>query len=255
MAELAILNDVTRCVACRGCQVACKQWNELPAEQTRFFAGEGYQNPGDLSFRTWTLLKFTEWSENGRVNWAFHRRACMHCSEAACVEICPTGALRHSEEGFVVLNRDDCVGCRWCESACPFDVPRVERTASKCIACVERIRSDLLPACVKACSAGALQIGPRSEMLLRARARVAEVPAASVCGDTQLGGLHVIYVLPDKPERFELADTPRPGDAAAVVKLLKCVLPGGLLVSAVLALSRLGPGSTSSHRPADESGA
>ena len=245
MAELAILNDVTRCMGCRGCQVSCKQWNELPAEKTQFFAGNGYQNPADLSFNTWSLLKFTEWGNNGRVNWAFHRRACMHCSDAACVEVCPTGAMHHSEEGFVVLNEDDCVGCRWCQGACPFDVPRFEQKASKCILCFDRVRSDLPPACVKACSAGALHFGPRDEMLARARNRVAERLGRTVYGDTQLGGLHVIYVLPDEPARFDLPETPRPGSAVGVIKLLKCLLPGGLLVSALLALSRLDTGSTS----------
>ncbi len=244
MTEQAILNDVTKCMGCRGCQVACKQWNELPAEETQFFGGNGYQNPADLSFKTWSLLKFTEWGDNGRVKWAFHHHACKHCTEAGCVEICPTRALRHTAEGSVVLKEEACIACGLCEGACPFKVPKVEKTASKCILCTDRVHSGLLPACVKACSAGALQFGSRQDMLARARERVQEVPGSTIYGDEQLGGLHVIYVLPDEPARFDLPEDPKPGYAVGLLKLLKCVLPGGLLVSAVLALSKLDSGQS-----------
>jgi formate dehydrogenase iron-sulfur subunit len=120
----AILYDATKCTACRGCQAACKQWNELEAEETKNTGS--YENPPDLSPRTWIKMRFNEVENGNGLSWLFTRRACMHCDEAGCVKVCPTKAVFHHEAGFVLIDRDKCTGCGYCVEACPFDVPRLD---------------------------------------------------------------------------------------------------------------------------------
>ena len=123
MAEKAILFDTTRCMACRACQVACHQWNDLPAEATTNHGT--YENPPDLSPTCWIKIRFNEVPKaNGGVDWVFTRQSCMHCTDAACVEVCPTGALYHAQDGYVAYNEDLCSGCGYCVEFCPFSVPR-----------------------------------------------------------------------------------------------------------------------------------
>ena len=120
----AILFDSTKCTACRGCQVACKQWNNLEADET---VNTGtYENPPDLSSRTWLKMRFNEKETDGKMEWLFTRRACMHCTEAGCVKVCPTGAVFHHEEGFVAYNKDICSGCGYCVDYCAYDVLKLK---------------------------------------------------------------------------------------------------------------------------------
>ncbi|SDL78687.1 4Fe-4S dicluster domain-containing protein [Halarsenatibacter silvermanii] len=228
MTEMAILNDVTSCMGCKACQTACKQWNELPAEETKFQDTGSYQNPADLSRITWNLLQFTEWEDGDEVNWDFSRRACVHCTDAHCIDICPPEAISHTEEGFVIIDREACVACGMCEEACPYDVPNVEEIAAKCTFCIDRVRNNLEPACVKACSTDALIYGERDKLLERAHAAADEDPDYKVYGEEELEGLHVIYVLPGESERFQLSRDPRPGDMVYLLKALKYCLPGSL---------------------------
>ncbi len=242
MGEMAILNDVTKCMGCRACQTACKQWNELPAEETEFVHTGSYQNPADLSRVTWNLLKFTEWENGEEVSWEFSRRACVHCTDAACIDICPVEAIAHTEEGFVIIDREECVACGMCEEACPYDVPNVEEVAAKCTFCIDRVRNDLEPACVKACSTSSLVYGEREELLERAHAVADEDPDYSVYGEEELDGLHVIYVLPGESERFELSRDPQRGSMVYLLKALQYCLPGSLACSVGSRL--LGKGGT-----------
>jgi formate dehydrogenase iron-sulfur subunit len=215
MADKAILYDATKCTACRGCQVACKQWNDLEGVKT---TNRGtYENPPDLSWNTWLKMEFREVGNNGDLRWLFTRRSCMHCTEAACVEVCPTQALYHHELGFVAYDKDKCSGCGYCVEACPFDVPRSGsgaitgiRTMNKCTLCQDRVTNDLTPACVKTCPTGALQYGDREALLLEGKARVASLGGdATLYGEEELGGLHVLYVLDDKPEVYGLPVDPK----------------------------------------------
>jgi formate dehydrogenase iron-sulfur subunit len=215
MADKAILYDATKCTACRGCQVACKQWNDLEGVKT---TNRGtYENPPDLSWNTWLKMEFREVGNNGDLRWLFTRRSCMHCTEAACVEVCPTQALYHHELGFVAYDRNKCTGCGYCVEACPFDVPRSGsgaitgiRTMNKCTLCQDRVTNDLTPACVKTCPTGALQYGDREALLLEGKARVASLGGnATLYGEEELGGLHVLYVLDDKPEVYGLPVDPK----------------------------------------------
>ncbi|MEE8716738.1 MAG: 4Fe-4S dicluster domain-containing protein [Coriobacteriales bacterium] len=265
MSELAIYFDSSLCTACRGCQASCKVWNELPSP-IDFDAGKDtfagtYQNPPDLNKDTRLIITFKERERENAygIDWGFGRRACMHCTDAACVEVCPSGCLHHDTDGtgFVVYDVDKCIGCQYCRSACPFDVPRHRGVGvqgagikiDKCTACIDRVRHDRKPACVGACQPGALDFGDRDEMIAKAHERVDALKAkgfedARVYGETEMGGLHVINVLkydvsmyeplPDKPAKSPLVDVlskvAKPLGAVAAVGVV-----GGLALTYALA--------------------
>jgi formate dehydrogenase beta subunit len=204
--ELVKLIDTTLCTACRGCQVACKQWNDMPGLKTKQWGS--YQNPPDLQWNTWTLIRFQEYvNEKGAFKWLFRKDGCMHCTDAACVKVCPSGALRHTEFGTVELNSSRCIGCKECISACPFDIPRYNRETDKiykCGLCYDRLRNDESPACVKTCATGALTIGGKDAMIRKAYARAKYLGGdANVYGDKFVGGTHVVYVLDEKPGIYD----------------------------------------------------
>lgn len=218
MADKAILYDASKCTACRGCQVACKQWWGLPGEKT---INRGtYENPPDLSYDTWIRIKFNEISNgNGRIDWIFTRESCMHCTDAACVKVCPTKALYYHPSGFVAYNADLCSGCGYCVEFCPFDVPRAKgnditgiRKIDKCRACIDRITNGQEPACVKTCPTDALIFGDRDELVAIGKKSVQELqskyPLAYLYGEKELGGLHVMYVLTQTPDVHGLPTHP-----------------------------------------------
>ena len=189
----AVLVDLRKCMGCRGCQVACKQWNELPAVTTQ---NRGtYENPPDLSPHTWSLVKFREIGENGTVKWVFSKWQCMHCLQPACVTVCPTEALYKTEEGPVLYDESRCIGCQYCRTACPFSIPRFDwetRVVRKCTLCGDRIAGGLEPACVKTCPPAALSFGKREAVI--AKANEAEAEGAYLYGRDEVGGTSWIYV-------------------------------------------------------------
>ena len=224
-----ILFDSSKCMACRGCQVACKNWWELSAVVTK---NQGtYENPPNLSAETWNKIRFTEIGHNGDAQWLFTRQSCMHCTEAACVWVCPTYARKYNELGYVTIDWERCIGCGRCVAYCPFQVPMlgghdvspritVELGAPRnvtynCIFCLDRIEDGLTPACVKACPSGALNFGEREDMVRQGRARVdvlkATYPQANLYGESELGGLHLMLVLTEKPGTLGLPETPTLG--------------------------------------------
>ncbi len=248
MADKAILFDATRCMACRACQVACKQWNELSAEAT---VNRGsYENPRDLSPQTWVKMKFTEVERQGKLSWLFTRQACMHCTDAACVRVCPPKALTHNEAGFVVYDKDLCTGCGYCADFCPFHVPHLTANLlvgtakmDKCVMCatpgLAGGPAGYDPAGVKPCPPMALQFGDRAALVTEGRKRVDSLKqkgygSASLYGESELDGLHVMYVLDDSPGVYGLPANPRvPAMATAwkgVVQPLGWMLGGLALV-------------------------
>lgn len=210
MTEMAILFDSSKCTACKGCQVACKCWNNLPSPTEKNacvsqFTGT-YQNPPDLNDDTRLIITFNEQESDSQkgIAWAFGRRACQHCSNAGCVSVCPAGAIYRDEEtGMVTTDESKCIGCQRCSSACPYSVPQYhgpKGTINKCTGCIDRIENGMEPACVATCQPNALQFGERDEMLAIAKARVEWLHEkgyedACVYGDAEMDGLHVIQVL------------------------------------------------------------
>ena len=221
------LIDIANCIGCRACQVACKQWNERDGEQTQLDSDLGFQNPATLSARTYTLIAFHEWENAqapGGVESSFVMQRCLHCLEPACVSACPTTALHRQSDGPVRYDADECIGCRYCQLACPWDVPTSDWNSlapkiSKCTHCNDRVGQPVpvafngqgmsanettrftssieTPACVKACPADALRYGTRDEMLALAHKRIADRPdkyVDHVYGEKELGGTTVLYL-------------------------------------------------------------
>jgi formate dehydrogenase iron-sulfur subunit len=195
------LIDMTRCTACRGCQVACKQWNQLKAEETTFFDGEGYQNPPTMSEFTFTRIKFRDYQRHGCNEFAFYKEMCMHCNDPACVSVCPVGAFRKTPEGPVLYDAKKCIGCRFCMLACPFGVPKYEWSKTfpyvvKCTGCYNRIKDGMLPACAKACPS-AIEYGKQTDMIAEAKRRLATRPDKyfnRIYGLEEAGGTSVLYL-------------------------------------------------------------
>lgn len=221
--RLAMLIDSSKCIACRACQVACKQWNDLQGWSYSQTVNEGtYENPLDLSAQTWTRVKFIEYDGAGRLQWLFLKEGCFHCTEAACVDVCPTQALKYHPLGLITLEREVCNGCGYCTQACPFSIPRLDKSgftwqwkATKCVFCQDRTASGLRPACVNTCPTGALSWGSRDEMIGKGKDRVALLkaergfPNGNLYGEMELGGLGRLYVLTESPLIYGLPEEPR----------------------------------------------
>ena len=224
MAEaMGFYTDTTVCIGCKACEVACKNWNQLPAREggQPELSGNSYDNTVRLSGTTWRHVKFIEQFEtpyNGR--WLMMSDVCKHCVQAACLEVCPTGAIIRTEFDSVVIQSDVCNGCRACIGACPFgviDINEVSGTAQKCTLCYDRLGVGLEPACSKACPTDSIQFGPISELRQRADARVGQLKAAGenraylygADPDGALGGLNAFYLLVDEPEVYGLPREPK----------------------------------------------
>ena len=221
------LIDITKCIGCRACQVACKQWNDRDGEQTELEWNLGLQNPATLSAKTLTLITYHELPDEkapGGLNYLFTMRRCLHCLEPACASACPTTALNRSADGPVGYDADKCIGCRYCIWACPWGVPTAEWDSlapkiQKCTHCADRTTQPLpltrngqnltedeskrfqqnvvVPACVKACPADALRFGEREEMLNEARNRIGSRPdkyVNHIYGEKEAGGTSVLYL-------------------------------------------------------------
>jgi formate dehydrogenase iron-sulfur subunit len=221
MGEKGFFTDTTVCIGCKACEVACKQWNQLP-EDGLMFTGRSYDNTGALGASTWRHVAFVE-TPRSSGGIAFHMMSdvCKHCERAGCLEACPTGALLRTEFGSVYIQPDVCNGCGYCVPACPFGV--VDRSqddgrAFKCTLCYDRLKDDLEPACAKACPTDSIVFGDLDELRARAAARVEElhdrgVPEAYLYGagaKEQPGteGLHAFFLLVEEPEVYNLPSDP-----------------------------------------------
>ena len=196
----SVLVDLTRCIGCRGCQVACKEWNERDARKTSF-KGD-FTNPAKLNSDTYTNIKFVETAQNDKVGWSFIKNQCMHCREPACAAACPVAALTKTDQGAVSYDYDRCIGCRYCMVACPFDIPKYEWDATspwvqKCTFCSERMADGMLPACIKTCPTATMYFDDYDKIVAEAKMRIAKEPnkyVQHIYGLNEAGGTNWLYI-------------------------------------------------------------
>lgn len=225
MGAKGFFTDTTICIGCKACEVACKQWNQLP-DDGYFFSGMSYDNTMMLGSSTWRHVSFIERpvplsGQEADLSWLFSSDVCKHCARAGCLEACPTGAIMRTEFETVYVQPDICNGCGYCVTACPFGV--IDRRpddgrAWKCTLCYDRLREDMTPACAKACPTASIQFGEVEELRERARNRVATLHENGVgeaylygaSAEEQPGteGLNAFFLLVDKPEVYNLPPDP-----------------------------------------------
>jgi formate dehydrogenase iron-sulfur subunit len=302
--RMGFFTDTTTCIGCKACEVACKQWNDLPADGARFGRGSSYDHTTELSASTWRHVRFVELVEpspalreeaeralragagggvpslpaggqpraeevvdlvalaekrgagNGGVDvadavarmgdWVFMSDVCKHCTNAGCLDACPTGALVRTEHETVVLQADVCNGCGYCVPACPFGV--VDRDpddgrAGKCTLCYDRLEDGLEPACAKACPTDSIQFGPYDELVDIAGRRVAELHRRGVDGaylygagdepgEELAGGLGAFFLLTEPPERYGLPAQAESPIQESLVEATATAVTAGVLAAA-----------------------
>jgi formate dehydrogenase iron-sulfur subunit len=266
--RMGFFTDTTVCIGCKACEVACKQWNDLPADGSTFRKGGSYDHTGELGANTWRHVRFVEtltpvelpsipptqdgahdWDLRDPGSWLFMSDVCKHCTNAGCLDACPTGALIRTEFGTVVLQPDICNGCGYCVPSCPFGV--VDRDhddgrAAKCTLCYDRLQDGLEPACAKACPTDSIQFGPYDELVDRAKRRVGKlhekgVESAYLYGagdlpDEQLaGGLGAFFLLTEAPERYGLPAQAESPEQENVVPATLAAMGAGLVAAAGVA--------------------
>mgnify|MGYP001008624542 FL=1 len=166
--EVAKLIDVSKCIGCKACQVACMEWNDL-RQDIQENVGV-YDNPHDLSENTWTLMRYAEWDnpERGQLEWLIRKDGCMHCQDPGCLKACPApGAIVKYTNGIVDFISENCIGCGYCVKGCPFNIPRIsnaDNKAYKCTLCSDRVAVGQGPACAKACPTKAITFGTKADM-------------------------------------------------------------------------------------------
>ena len=244
--ELAKLIDISKCIGCKACQVACMEWNDL-RDSVGVNVGS-YDNPVDLSAQSWTVMRYTEVeSAKGKLEWLIRKDGCMHCSEPGCLKACPApGAIVRYSNGIVDYHQEHCTGCGYCIIGCPFNIPRIsakDGKAYKCTLCSDRVAVGSEPACSKTCPTKAIVFGTKDDMLSYAATRVEEIKKrgfdkAGIYNPPGVGGTHVLYVLPhaDTPELYHgLPKNPEVSPLVAFWKgTVKTIINTGL-TAAVLA--------------------
>jgi formate dehydrogenase beta subunit len=211
------LVDTSTCIGCKACEVACQEWNDLPPEMTGQTAT--YQTLPAMTANFWNLIRFNEHETERGFHWLMRKDQCMHCAEPGCLIACPApGAIVQYANGIVDFNQDQCIGCGYCITGCPFDVPKFAegtRRVYKCTLCVDRVSVGLQPACVKACPTSCLQFGAKDEMLAVAHTRVEQLKAngfdqAAVYDPPGVGGTGVVTVLAfgDRADLYGLPANP-----------------------------------------------
>jgi formate dehydrogenase iron-sulfur subunit len=248
--RMGFFTDTSVCIGCKACQVACKEWNGVPDDGLHW-TGDSYDNTGQLDANTWRHVAFVEQrraldvsegapvslvqeanlqglvdehalatEEDSGLRWLMSSDVCKHCTEAACLDVCPTGAIFRTEFGTVVIQEDVCNGCGYCVVACPFGVitkREDDGRAWKCTLCYDRVKADLEPACAKACPTDSIQFGPLEDLLQLAEVRLQEVHQAGASeahlyqadeAASGVGGVGAFFLLLDEPQVYGLPPDP-----------------------------------------------
>ena len=254
--EVAKLIDVSSCIGCKACQVACMQWNDLRDDVGT--VGGSYDNPRDLTPQSWTVMRFSEVEpEKDKLEWLIRKDGCMHCEDPGCLKACPApGAIVKYTNGIVDFISEHCIGCGYCVEGCPFDVPRIsqkDNKAYKCSLCSDRVGVGLEPACVKACPTGAIRFGSKEDMLEFGAERIVDLKErgyanAGVYDPPGVGGTHVMYVLQhaDRPELYHgLPADPKISPLVAlwkgIAKPLALVAMAGAVLTGFFHYIKVGP--------------
>ena len=216
--RVGFFTDTSVCIGCKACEVACKEWNGLPADDIGF-TGHSYDNTDALGAHTWRHVAFVEQKRDGSTRWLMSSDVCKHCTSAPCLEVCPTGALFRTEFDTVVVQPDVCNGCGYCVPACPFgviDKSEDDGRAFKCTLCYDRLKDGMTPACAQACPTESIQYGDVDELRERASERVAHLHEQGVMDarlygndpEDGVGGTGAMFLLLDEPEVYGLPPDP-----------------------------------------------
>jgi formate dehydrogenase iron-sulfur subunit len=256
--RVGFFTDTSVCIGCKACEVACKEWNLVP-DRERTLSGRSYDNTLRLDADNWRHVAFVEQtrpvavppaSGDGRVadhqiRWLMSSDVCKHCTEAGCLDVCPTGALFRTEFGTVVVQEDICNGCGYCVPACPFGV--IDRREDdgrvwKCTLCYDRLKGDMEPACAQACPTDSIQFGPLQELRRRAEERVEQLHADGVTDarlygadpDDGVGGAGAMFLLLDEPDVYGLPPAPVVPTRTLADSWRRAALASAALVGAVV---------------------
>jgi len=240
---VGFFTDTTLCIGCKACEVACKEWNQLPDNPIQF--RDSYDNTGQLDQRNFRHVRFVEQGTSNPdkpIAWSMMSDVCKHCANASCLEVCPTDAIIRTEFDTVYIQQDVCNGCRDCIAACPYGVigfDSTSGTAKKCTFCYDRLQNNKMPACAQACPTQSIKFGNLADLRKMAADRVQALQAqgvtqARIYGDTEYGGLHAFFLLTDKPEAYAL-----PNAESAVLPGRNDV-PGYLAVAVTAVLGAIG---------------
>ena len=244
--KVAKLIDISKCIGCKACQVACMEWNETRPEIGN--TDGVYDNPRDLGAGAWTVMRFNEMeNDQGSIDWLIRKDGCMHCEEPGCMKACPSpGAIIKLSNGIVDFNSDNCIGCGYCVQGCPFDIPRISATtnkATKCTLCSDRVQKGQDPACVATCPTKCLTFGPKEDQIKAAEERIKDLNSrgykhAKLYNPEGVGGTHVMYVLPHGDKVDKYSDLPVNPSISPTVGAWKGVMkPIALITMAAAVLS------------------
>jgi formate dehydrogenase iron-sulfur subunit len=227
--DVCKLVDTTTCIGCKACEVACLEWNGYDFRETTF--ANNYQTMPETAWNFWNLIKFNEVETENGLEWLMRKDQCMHCEEPGCLIACPAdGAIVQYTNGIVDFNQEHCIGCQYCVTGCPFNIPKFNSATKKvykCTLCSDRVGAGLEPACIKSCPTGCLHFGSKEDMLGLANERADQIKRetshknAGVYDPSGVGGTHVIYVLHDKDKAEQYGGLPQNPTVPFFVKMWK----------------------------------